>query len=367
MTLAEIASVVTTKVGQTDASSVAACKLFANARWREIWDAAPWREALSTVTFTPNPPDGLNIVVPSPIDRVMKVRVNQSTGSQTMIAFEQATVFDYDPSMFDTTGTPIGFTTQAPSALTTIFPYINPATGSPTASKVGFGVQGTQIIPVPGSPPFYTYPSTGRLDSGLSVTITGQDEFQNRQTETVTMFDLSGGVFPDNVGGSTANKYLKIYEITKEATNSTIAFNFAPDYLTSLTLTPTNLRPGQTTGQKYQVIQLLNCPAPVYPTLWPEVLILGKRVISELLLDTDQPSLACDNVLLAMTQGDMLERQRQYSKAQSKFSEGKALLEIMLDVERNQTSTNTRIIPALIHSEGWCDNGIFGDSGKFYW
>lgn len=65
--------------------------------------------------------------------------------------------------------------------------------------------------------------------------------------------------------------------------------------------------------------------------------------------DSDSPVLrGIDNALLAMAEGDMQERARQYAKAQAKYTEGGANIQIMRDIEKGQQQSNSVIIPAAI-------------------
>ena len=52
-----------------------------------------------------------------------------------------------------------------------------------------------------------------------------------------------------------------------------------------------------------------------------------------------------DNALLAFSEGDMLERSRQYGKAQIKFQEAASQVQIMKDLEKGQRQSISRIIP----------------------
>ena len=62
--------------------------------------------------------------------------------------------------------------------------------------------------------------------------------------------------------------------------------------------------------------------------------------------DTDTPALnGVDNALLAFAEGDMLERARQYSKAQIKYQEAASQVQIMKDLENGQRQSISRIIP----------------------
>ena len=67
--------------------------------------------------------------------------------------------------------------------------------------------------------------------------------------------------------------------------------------------------------------------------------IFGKRTVPQLANDSDIQRLRnCDNAIIAYAMGDMLERARQYGKAQAKFQEAAALLELAKSVERDQSN-----------------------------
>jgi hypothetical protein len=67
--------------------------------------------------------------------------------------------------------------------------------------------------------------------------------------------------------------------------------------------------------------------------------IFGKRICPDLTSDGDTSALRnCDNVIIAYATGDMLERLRQYGKAQSKFQEAAALLQEAQNVEAAQAN-----------------------------
>ena len=73
--------------------------------------------------------------------------------------------------------------------------------------------------------------------------------------------------------------------------------------------------------------------------------VLGKLNWVEL-ADTDTPALnGIDNALLAFAEGDMLERSRQYGKAQIKYQEAASQVQIMKDLENGQRQSISRIIP----------------------
>ena len=85
-------------------------------------------------------------------------------------------------------------------------------------------------------------------------------------------------------------------------------------------------------------------PVPV-PKSAGTLFVLGKLQWVEL-GDSDTPALnGIDNALLAFVEGDMLERSRQYGKAQVKFTEAASHIQIMRDMEKGQMQSISRIIP----------------------
>jgi len=85
-------------------------------------------------------------------------------------------------------------------------------------------------------------------------------------------------------------------------------------------------------------------PVPV-PKDDGSVFVLGKLQWVAL-EDSDTPALnGIDNALLAFVEGDMLERSRQYGKAQIKFTEAASHIQIMRDMEKGQRQSISRIIP----------------------
>ena len=90
-----------------------------------------------------------------------------------------------------------------------------------------------------------------------------------------------------------------------------------------------------------------NCrikPVPV-PKAAGTVFVLGK--LNWVALEaSDTPALGgITNALLSYAEGDMLERARQYGKAQVKFSEAASHVLIMNDMEKSQEQNMSRIIP----------------------
>lgn len=85
------------------------------------------------------------------------------------------------------------------------------------------------------------------------------------------------------------------------------------------------------------------------------LLITGRKAFVQLTNDTDTPIIrGIDNALIAFATADMLERQRQYGKAQVKIQEATSLLNEMIRVETELSGSMPRILP-MVESYGESD------------
>jgi hypothetical protein len=325
MNIAEMASHVCAKVGQTDEESVAACKGFLDRRYRMIWDSALWRDSLTLFSLqtTANSPW---LLMPAGIERVLKLRLGDS---HTLPPFETGSVFDYQPGVFETFGAGAGFATFAPVVM------------GPIESTTVLHLTNTDLFAV------------------------AEYEFEDGRTYTDTQVPLRS-----EAGYEIVCTWLLRFD--KPVT----------DYFVSLSGGPSIL-PNQTSADRRARIRLLNGPSAQTPVLAlckracqglvaPGVQTIGPNATGGQPLppqDEQAPLLRnIDNALLASAQADMLERQRQYNKAQMKAQEGQAQLQLALDLEKNQSACEQRIIPAEIHAGmGPCSYGTFGAFGKEAW
>lgn len=112
MTLQDMSSFVTGKIGRTDSDSVAKCREFLARRYELIWNSQLWRETLATATQSV-PADTQDITLnDSSIDQIVAVRWSDTTLGP--VAHEQ--VFAIDPTLFDDKGTPLAFITLPKTA-----------------------------------------------------------------------------------------------------------------------------------------------------------------------------------------------------------------------------------------------------------
>jgi hypothetical protein len=214
MTLQDMSSFVTGKIGKTDSDSVAQCKEFLARRYELIWASQLWRDTLGT--STQSVPSGTQDVTISntAIDQIVAVRWSDTTLGP--VQFEA--VYAIDPTLFDNTGTPLGFV---------------------TLPKTSAGVCQIRLVQTPSETK--TLSVLGKVK--LRV-IDGSSQFQTRN-------------------------------------------------LTS---------------------------------------------------DLDSPALnGIDNALLAFAEGDMLTRDRQYSKAQMMYADGVAQVKVATNIERGQSAYNLTV------------------------
>ena len=98
------------------------------------------------------------------------------------------------------------------------------------------------------------------------------------------------------------------------------------------------------------------------PTAEVVLRVLGKRSVPTFSSDNDAPGLSgLTNCLIAFAQGDMLQRERQYAKAQALFGEGTLLLDQLKRQETVQMAHTQQIVPATGYADD-CDLG-----GKNEW
>jgi len=116
---------------------------------------------------------------------------------------------------------------------------------------------------------------------------------------------------------------------------------------TSKLTTPRNFINLPKDGSGYPRIKLLPVPLTA-GTLYT----LGKLKWVAL-TDNDSPCLrGIDNALLCYAEADMLERGRQYAKAQAKFAEGSGHVQTMTNIEKGQQQSMSTIVPL---EEGYYD------------
>jgi len=214
MNLSDMASFVTGKIGKTDTDSLSQCKTFLARRYELIWSSQLWRDTLGTSTQTVNAGTQDVTISNTAIDQIVAVRWSDTT----LGPVQYEAVYAIDPTLFDNTGTPLGFV---------------------TLPKTASNVCQIRLVQTPSETK--TLSVLGKIKLRI---IDGSSQFQ-----------------------------------TRNLTN-----------------------------------------------------------------DTDSPALnGIDNALLAFAEGDMLTRDRQYSKAQMMYADGVAQIKVATNIERGQSAYNLTV------------------------
>ena len=325
MTLAEIADHVCEIVGTTDADSVSLCKTFVQRRYSLIWDAHPWRETLDVMRATTT--QNFRDVVFTERQDAERILAVCWEDQQQIAPADLVNLWMADPAAFASTGGQIGsFTHLRRTAAKKGNDWLEDAnsqfglkvrtTSTATITLKGLpfdGVETTTTVTSPGSLAWTAIPNYWREIH--SATVSGEfDDFL--EVETV---DVSGvGVLASAVTAgetTTLPTFLQIRLSQKADTSARVVRAIFKQRCQTLATDDTPLLPNVT------------------------------------------------EALINFAQADMLERQRQYSKAQVKKTEGAGLVQMLVDLQRRQTADGAQIIPA-IEPEPY---GLAGQQSKGYW
>lgn len=451
MTLAEYADQICHKIGQPDTDSIELCKKFVRSRYQTLCREAPWAELLVLIPgLTSLGATGYydQVLMPSSVERVLKVRFGVQGSSYQLNNFELATPFDYDPSLFDTTGCLVGFTKMASCLYAGNFDFVGLASydatsgslpvGSPydmanetsalvstSPTTIISGNEGRRVLTIVniGSNIVFLGIGTGAV-AGAGVALQAYGGSYELNTENLSVAYVSAvtavgsttlsihegyvstatpntdtgltanavatsstaPVLPSGFDGATdARVYgafsqqnsnipinsgaiwsipngFELLSVSKPVTNLAVAVltgTYPFSFIVAATI-PAN----ETEALRCPRIKLINPPT----TQQSNILALCKRRTPDLIEDNDAPLLtSCDNALLALGMYDMLQRQRQYSKAKEMLAESRFHIAQMKDLERNQTASTIRIVP----DGGFGPGGYYGydeseGSGQFW-
>jgi hypothetical protein len=306
MTLTELTEHLCQKIGQSDDESLAAAKAFLQARYRMIWDLALWKDTQVLLSCLSDQVAPGQIVVPETIERVLGIRNN---GNEALAHVAPGAILAYDPALFSAAGHETNFI-HLP------------------------GVVSRKILPTALQVSFTPAPSAVGLPADAYL---GQKIFIRGGTQVPLQEEVTLGLIGQP--STTYHYYDEVTVISKPGTPGEVLVDFSGTGGTIV------LGAAQTTAPLHARVQLL--PAPAERTTY---LIHGKLRCRGLAYAADTTQLdGVENALLAFAQADMLERQRQYAKAQLKLKEGETLIQELLELERTQTAYEQRIIPAELH------------------
>lgn len=324
MTLVEMAEQVTERIGVTDDSTLGQAKKFLRRRYAMVYDSQLWSESLVAVSMTNTDEDEI-IHVPPVLGKVLQIRYGASGSSRLLQPVNHQQIFQINPDALDEEGDRVAWTELSPSA-----------TWQPVASSNYFGIY-----------------SSSASDTTQQVTLRGYgDSFEYTFT-----LDLGGtGKVYQDVNGSYISGLDVVEVMSKPVTQGRISLYIgtsAFDVPTASTRVAT-LEHWQTV-QRQPRLRLLRAKA-ADATTTESLLIYGKRNLAPLVDDYSAPQISqIDDVLIALATADMLERERQYGKAQLKVQEGNSLLANRMMQERNQSSIRSQIIP---QTETYSEEGL---------
>jgi hypothetical protein len=320
MNLATMAAFVCGKVRRSDAGSIAKCKEFLRQRYQVLYDESLWRDSVWAYefTFTPNQTDkpesyAATYFLPSVVDRLLALR----TTDNFMRSVAEETLYRSSIDEFAQSGTPVRFTTGAP--VVAIIPEDYPYSDA-------------------------LFVSAAVADAGIEYSVTYIDANGDRQSISTTF----------GAGSQVAEDVRVLERATKLATTAAVTFQgfeAAVDIISAAA--------AATAWPARTPIKLI--PIPTAATVFRA---LVKKKVLPLEDDNDVPELrGVDNALLAMAQGDMLERERQYGKAAQKHGEGLALLQDLKNRACYQEDQQMQIVPEVTEPSGQVEEW----SGKNYW
>lgn len=311
MTLSALASLVCSKVRKTDDASVSACKEFLRQRHEMIYEAALWRDTVGIWSDSLDYDTTLERWFPEfhctpEIDRVLAVRWRTN---RDLVPSDLGAWMQLDPEFYEQSGEPATFVEIESDGVSWNIPAE------------------TQM----------TFTISNAADVGTVVEIIGTDNGGEALFETVT---LTAG------DTTTVNSYRTVRSISKPVTSGAVTVEGAGAEPGRMQLDPHD------TVSRCCVLRFNRVPAANAADPFadqPGLLIRAKRKLSSFVRDSDAPMIrGSDNALIAFAQADMLERERQYAKAQAKVAEGQALLTLMLAAETQQNAGVQQLVP-LIH------------------
>jgi hypothetical protein len=251
-----------------------------------------------------------HIIAPEWVDKILLV----VRGTDTLLDPQHLiTTFLREPNRFIESGDSLAFHSLSPIAI---------------SKNLGFTVDGESAE---GST--LKLSSSSAADVGIRVLIKEDPKISNL-SETVVL----NGTTPV----FTSNSYQMPTALAKKATVGTVSVYPVLDGY-AWGSEPVLILESDVASKKFCRVKLH--PAPEAEE---DYLILVKRKAPELTDDLDTPLISnCEDALVAMAQVDMLERMRQYGKAEAKAKEVMVQIAKLKELETNQSPNVMRLVPTL--------------------
>jgi hypothetical protein len=306
MTLADIISLICTKINQNEQEDQAACRTFLQRRHELIWLDQLWKDSLieyqTTITSqgytfaSTYLPTSQRLILPTIFTHVMAVRTND----RALNVQSQDLYYRIDYDTFNQGGSLVDFVLLPPCVWETDTP-----TTWYARSDYRSGADNSAVITV------------DTLDSdGVGVTRNSFALGASPVTQDATSrWDI----------------------MTKLATAGSISLYDQNDDVF------VTVAAKDTAAKKHQRIVLVGKVADGTP-----VKVLGKRATPQFTDDNDTPGVtSSENLLISLGMADMLQRSRQYGKAAEHVKEATGLMQQLVSVETVKQAHNKRILPQL--------------------
>lgn len=302
LTLGEMADLACEKVNKTDDDSLTLCKKFIRRRYKLIYNSYLWKDSLELAEgvvngSTANSQSNI-VIMPRWMERVVAVREGDAN---TLTVEEQSLFFKKDAGMIGRTGSCAGFHQIKPYWWPEFFEF-----------------------------DYLYFRSLNGADGGREVHIQDPENGSRYSGELISTYEASFDL--SVLEGSDLI-------LTKDVTDGPVILWGDPAG-TQVSIS------GEDTSIRYERIRLIDDPGEDV-----ELLVLGKRRAAELVEDFDVPAIQnIEDALIAHAQSDMLERDRQYAKAELKRAEAAMQIRSAIDQERNQSANIVQIVPVSYHT-----------------
>ncbi|HTA30713.1 MAG TPA: hypothetical protein VK731_09505 [Candidatus Cybelea sp.] len=203
--------------------------------------------------------------------------------------------------------------------------------------------------------------ATLTITSDNQADITGSGAVQIKVTwrDKTDRYTVTGGL-PLTLTPVDGQGQIEVESVFKPVTTGNLLATVYNSYLGSVFSQQAGLiAPAVLRSPSYQRIRLFPKPS-TQKYIWA----LGKKPFTPLNFASEEPGIRnLDNCLIAYAMGDMLERSRQYGKAQGQYTEATALLSELAKLETIQAANNSRFIP----DSGYGDAFFAPSSNRGIW
>lgn len=320
MTLGDMAAFVCAKVRQQDTTALARCKEFLARRYVMIWDDQLWKDSLFRLEFTFRMDvvgaasmlaygnyfsrDGGVWQLPPSVDRVLALRKT----NDAVPVNDQFRLYRETLDAFAETGEPVAFHP------------LPPAVADLSGSLSGVESEGVTL-------------NSNAADGAVAVRVRYIDLDGEEQVTDINL--------PAAGGYSAVFDPQAILSMSKPATNEDVEVILDSEVVATFGAQETN-------AKKRARVRLM--PMPVDNVDLAALVKVRAQLLSD---DGDEPALrGIENCLLAFAQMDMLQRARQYGKAQLVGQEAVALLDQLKRIEVVQEAQSTQIVPEVAEPSG---------------